>query len=41
MVTTHDEIMTMDEVTEYLKMSKSILHKLARANKSSSQRGRL
>ena len=33
MATTPDEIMTMDELAEYLKISKSTLYKLATDNK--------
>ncbi len=33
-----DEVMTMDELAEYLKISKSTLYKLAQANKSPGQK---
>ena len=33
MATTPDEIMTMDELAEYLKISKSTLYKLATGNR--------
>ena len=38
MVATHDEIMTMDELAEYLKISKSTLRKLRCANRLPGQK---
>ncbi|GAB4196926.1 MAG: helix-turn-helix domain-containing protein [Phycisphaeraceae bacterium] len=38
MAARHDEIMTMDELAEYLKISKSTLYKLAVENKLPGQK---
>lgn len=38
MASKRDEIMTMDELAEYLKISKSTLYKLAQANKLPGQK---